>query len=91
MLSDMYMHDIMHIIYGSVLFLFYVESLFSVLILKLGLHMTLQLEKKEKTWKKKTLQKMQVNFPFTSFIGEYHKTKMLCTRSVLAIFHYILS
>lgn len=40
---------------------------------------------------KKPLQKIQIIFPVISFIGEYYKSKMFCTRSVLAMFHYFLS
>lgn len=48
--------------------------------------MTLPLE----TGGKNTLQKIQINFSAISFTVEYYSSKMLHTKTVLAMFHYFL-
>lgn len=40
---------------------------------------------------KKTLQKIQIIFSAISFTGEYYSSKILHTKSVLAMFHYFLT
>lgn len=37
------------------------------------------------------MQKIQISFSAISFTGEYYSSKMLHTKSVLAMFHYFLS